>query len=125
MISDSRKQQKENEQDVKLKREAFALAKKAFKEIRLKKKKRDRPVCSEVQNILENFSVSAAAYHGGDLNGVCARHFMAHSRSILSNFQAYLLAYEHSERCSDEYILHFCDLYSSIFALLDIITAKL
>jgi hypothetical protein len=50
---------------------------------------------------------------------------MAHSRAIFSDIQDYLLTYEYSERCSDECITHFCDLYSSIFTTLDIITAKL
>jgi hypothetical protein len=39
------------------------------------------------RNILENFSISAAAYHGGDLNGVYARHLMAHSRAIFLTFK--------------------------------------
>ena len=77
------------------------------------------------RKILENFSISAAAYHGGDLNGVCARCLMAHSKAIFSDIEDYLLTYEHSERCSDEFITHFCDFYSSIFATLDVITAKL
>jgi hypothetical protein len=59
------------------------------------------------------------------LNGVCARHLMAHSEEIFSNIQPYLLAYEHDGWCSDEYIQHFCNLYRSIFATLDVITAKL
>jgi hypothetical protein len=37
----------------------------------------------------------------------------------------YLLNYEHVDRCSDEYTRHFCDIYSFIFATLDIITVKL
>jgi hypothetical protein len=79
MISDVKTQQKALEEDVKLKRGAFALAKKEFKEIRMKKSKADQHVCSEVQNILENFGISSAAYHGRDLNGVCARCLMANS----------------------------------------------
>jgi hypothetical protein len=125
MISNAKTEQKDKENDVKQKRQAFMTAKKNFKEFRLKKKKADRPVRTEIQNILEKFCISAAAYHGGDLNGVCARHLMAHSEEIFSNIQPYLLAYEHDGRCSDEYIRHFCDLYRSIFATLDVIMAKL
>jgi len=81
-ITNTKNQRKENETDVKLKRAAFQSAKIAFKEIRESKKKADRPVRSEIQSILEQFSISAAAYQGGDLNGVCARRLMAHSKAI-------------------------------------------
>ncbi len=43
--------------------------KNSFKEIRAKKNKMDRPARAEVILILEMYEISAAAYHGGDLNG--------------------------------------------------------
>jgi hypothetical protein len=73
--------------DVKQKKLAFTAANKKFKEFRMNKKKADRPVRAEVENIMEKFCISAAAYHGGDLNGVCARRLMAHSEAIFSNIQ--------------------------------------
>jgi hypothetical protein len=42
-----------------------------------------------------------------------------------TDIQTYLLNYEHVKRCSDEYTHHFWDIYSSIFATLDIITVEL
>ena len=110
---------------MKAKRANYLSAKKSFKELRIKKAKSDWPVRVEVEDILEKFEISAAAYHGGDLNGVCARQLMANAKIIFEDIQAYLLRYENDEKCSDDYIFHFCDLYSSIFATLDAITAKL
>jgi hypothetical protein len=43
----------------------------------------------------------------------------------MNNIKDYLLHYENDEKCSDAYIYHCCELYSSIFATLDVITAKL
>ena len=124
-VSQKKAEQKELEADVKAKRAQYFSAKKAFKELRLKKTKGDRPVRAEVQDILENFEISAAAYHGGDLNGVCARRLLANAKPIFESIQAYLLEYDNAEKCSDDTIFQICDLYSSIFATLDVITAKL
>ena len=117
--------QKELEADVKTKRSHYFFTKKAFKELRMRKTKADRPVRAEVQSILEKYEISSAAYHGGDLNGVCARCLLANAKTIFEDIQGYLLHYENDEKCSAEYILHFCGLYSSIFTTLDLITAKL
>jgi hypothetical protein len=82
MIADIKAQRKVLEEEKKMKRAAFSAAKKDLKEIRSKKSKADRPTRSEIQNILEKFDISYAAYHGGDLNGVCARRLMANSSCI-------------------------------------------
>jgi hypothetical protein len=77
---------KKLEADVKAKRTQIFSAKKAFKELRKNKTKGDRPARAEVQDILEKFDISAAAYHGGDLNGVCAcRLIQLHFRYIGCN----------------------------------------
>jgi hypothetical protein len=110
---------------VKTKRANHLSAKKAFKELRMKKTKGDRPVRAEVEDILQKFEISAAAYHGGDLNGVCARRLMANAKIIFEDIQAYLLLYDNDEKCSNDYIFHFCDSYSSTFATLDAIATKL
>jgi hypothetical protein len=125
VLLDKKAEQKQREAGVKAKRANYLSAKTSFKELRMKKTKSDRPVMVEVEDILEKFEISAAAYHGGDLNGVCARRLMANAKIIFEDIQAYLLRYENDEKCSDDYIFHFCDLYSSIFATLDAITAKL
>jgi hypothetical protein len=49
---------------------------------------------------------------------------MANSKSFFLEIQSYLLSYEHVDRCSNEYIHHFCNIYSSIFETLDTIKAK-
>jgi hypothetical protein len=64
-------QRKALEEDLKLKRSHFSAAKKNLTALRAKKCKMDRPVRAEIQNMLENHEITSAAYHGGDLNGVC------------------------------------------------------
>jgi hypothetical protein len=53
----------------------------------MRKTKADRPVKAEVQSILEKYEISSAAYHGGDLNGVCARHLLANAKTIFEDIQ--------------------------------------
>jgi hypothetical protein len=113
------------DEDVASKKKAYSAAKKSFKEIRAKKNKIDRPVRAQVQQILERYEISSAAYHGGDLNGVSARRLMKHASSIFLEIERFLLGYEHEERCSDEYIKEVCSTYAYIFSSLDVITSML
>ncbi len=76
---DKKAQQKELEADEKIKMGHYFSTKKAFKELRMRKTKADWPVRVEVQGILERYEISSAAYHGGDLNGLCACHLLANA----------------------------------------------
>jgi len=52
---------------------AFAEEEKV-KNLRKKKGKDERPIQSHVINLLEDkYEISSAAYHGGNLNGVCCQ----------------------------------------------------
>jgi len=76
--------------NVALKRKSFAASKKKVRDLGAKKCKLDKPVRAEIQNILAEFHISSAAYHGGDLNGVCCRRLMANAGSIFTRIEAYL-----------------------------------
>jgi hypothetical protein len=82
-------------------------------------------VRAQVQQILENYEISSAAYHGGDLNGVSTRRLMKHAADIFRDIENYLLSYQHDERCSDAYIMDVCSTYTSIYSSLDAITSML
>ncbi len=56
--------------DVSMKREIFLEASKALKEIQQKKTKLDTPTVATIDNILLDYDISPAKYHGGKLNGV-------------------------------------------------------
>jgi len=51
--------------------------KKELKKIQSDKKKIDLPVSAEIENTLLKYNISAAAYHGGKLNGVHCREYIA------------------------------------------------
>jgi hypothetical protein len=72
--------------------------------------------------VLKRYEISAAAYHGGNLNGVSERHFMKFNSEIFKKIESYLLSYQHDDRCSDDYIKQVCSTYSSILAPLDVVT---
>ncbi len=88
-------------------------------------KKMDRPAQAKVILIFERYEISAAAYHGDDLNGVLARWKMRFSKDVFKEIKEYLLSDQHHDRCSDEYIEHVCSTDSAIFATLDVITSNL
>jgi hypothetical protein len=65
MISDMVNHRKELEADQSLKRKCAAKARSELKQIRENKKKVEMPVFAEIENILLEFGITAAAYHGG------------------------------------------------------------
>jgi hypothetical protein len=58
------------EADISLKKKSITEKKRYYKKFRVKKKKINTPVSAGIENILLQFNISAAAYHGGKLNGV-------------------------------------------------------
>jgi hypothetical protein len=107
-------------------RSSLSEANKALSEIRTKKGKIDQPLCAEIENMLKEFDISAAAYHGGQLNGVCCRRLMKKSENIFEVIERILLlSAAHLNKCSDADIKEACNLYRSIFGTLDTISSKL
>jgi hypothetical protein len=96
-----------------------------LKNLQAQKKKIDLPVLAEIEKILLQYNISAAAYHGGKLNGVDCRELIGLSNQIFSMFQSYLLSVEHLDRCSDQDIIKHCSVHSNICITLDTISSKI
>jgi len=87
------------------------------------KKKIDTPILVDLENILRNKSISAAAYHGGKLNGVDCRKLLTIAHTIFDvEIQPYLLSIQHQGWCSDNKIIFSCNLHRDMFATLDALT---
>jgi hypothetical protein len=67
---------KQLEADVSLKKMHVMEKKKDLQKIQGEKTKINTPVSAEIENILLQHNISAAAYHGGKLNGVDCREFI-------------------------------------------------
>jgi hypothetical protein len=106
------------------KRKALGQAKKKFKEVRNKKKKIDTLILVDLENIFKKKNISAAAYHGGKLNGVDCRELLSIAHSIFDfEIKPYLRSIEHSDRCTEDKIINCCDLHRDIFMTLDALTS--
>jgi len=117
-------QRKALEADVVTKRKNLTAARAQFKEIRAKKKKMDTPILAEIENILLEHNICAAAYHGGKLNGVDCREFIQLAKLLFGQIQTYLLSTSNPDRCSNEDIIKTCSLYRDICVTLDSLASK-
>jgi hypothetical protein len=117
-------EQKRLKADASGKRKTFLESSKALKEEQAKKTKLDRPATATMENILSNYEISPARYHGGKLNGVDCREFMSKAKDICSEIQAMLLSVDHPQRCSDQNIIDRCNIYCNILVTLDLISSK-
>jgi hypothetical protein len=118
-------ERKRLEKEVTNQRKLLGDKKKDLKNLQVQKKTIDLPVLAEIENILLQYNISAAAYHGGKLNGVDCRELIRLSYQIFSTFQSYLLSVEHPDRCSDEDIIKHCSVHSNICITLDTISSKI
>jgi len=121
LMTDERKRMEKN---LSYSRKLLGEKKKELKKIQSDKKKIDLPISAEIENILLKHNISAAAYHGGKLNGVDCRELIRLSKQIFSMFQDFLLTVEHPDRCSAEDIHKNCTVHSNICATLDTISSK-
>ncbi len=83
---------------------------KALKEERAKKTKLDRPTTTMMENILSNYQISPARYHGGKLNEVDCRAFISKANDTCSEMQVMFLSVNHPQQCSDEIIIYRCNI---------------
>ena len=116
---------KELELEISTKRRILGEKKKDVQNIQKEKKKIDRPVSAEIENILIQYNISAAAYHGGKLNGVDCRRLIIKAKEIFPRFQLYLHSIDDPDRCPEEIITETCSVYCNICATLDIISSKI
>jgi hypothetical protein len=70
---------------------------------------------------------SSAAYHGGDLNGVCCCRLLLDGKKIYKEIKEYLLGYQHNnpDRCPDGEVMLTCDLHGQICGVLDSLSSIL
>ena len=116
---------KQLEVDVSNKRKTLGEKKKDLQKIQKEKRKINTPVSAEIENLLLQYNISAAAYHGGKLNGVDCREVIHLAKQLFPIFQAYLVAVDHPDRCSDDVIIKTCRVHCDICVTLDIIASKI
>jgi len=88
-------QRKNLEAEQSIKRKSSATARSQLKTIREAKRKQDIPVFADIENILLEYGISAAAYHGGKLNGVDCRELIVRAKPIFERFKQCLLSVTH------------------------------
>jgi hypothetical protein len=93
----------------------------ALKEAGAKKQKIEKPMHAEIELLLNKFNISAAAYHGGKLNGVDFRRLMQNACTIFTEIQKS----QNPERCTDIAIQHESELHQDILVMLDTICSRL
>jgi hypothetical protein len=118
-------QRKRLELDVTQKQKKLTDARAKFKDVRAKKKKAETPILAELENILIEHNINAAAYHGRKLNGVDCCEFVQLSDLLFDKFEAVLLATTSLNRCSDDVITNTCALFRDICITLDSLSSKL
>jgi hypothetical protein len=97
----------------------------ALKEAGVKKQKVKKPMHAEIELLLNEFNISAAAYHGGKLNGVDCQHLMHNACTIFTEIQNILLNSQNPERCTDIAIQHEPELHRDVLVVLDTICSRL
>jgi hypothetical protein len=102
-------QRKNLEANLSEKRKNAAIAKSELKQVREKKLKVNMPVFTDIKNILVEFGITAAAYHGGKLNGVDCWELIKLAKPIFEQFQTMLLSVSHPGRCSNDTIVRVAD----------------
>jgi len=100
-------------------------ARKNLKSVRAKKSKIDFPIFSKVENILKEYNISAALYHGGKLNMVDCHELIRLAKPIFLQLETELLSVTHEDRCSKEKIIDACHLHCDICVMLDLAASKL
>jgi len=84
----------------------------------------ETPVLIDLENILKEKNISAAAYHGGKLNGVDCREILSISNTIFDfEIKPYLCSIQNPGRCAEDKINDACNLHRDVFATLDALTS--
>jgi hypothetical protein len=94
-------------------------------ELFVKRSKVERPICPEIENLLLQYNISAAAYHEGKLNGVHCHKVMQQAKLLFQEIQEQLMQTNEAERCDDEKIIFECGLHPDICLTLNAISSKL
>jgi hypothetical protein len=82
-------------------------------------------VSAGIENILLQFNISAAAYHGGKLNGINCHELIHLAKQNFPLYEANLIATTHPDRCIDDVIIQTCRVHCYICVTLDLISSKI
>jgi len=85
----------------------------------------DIPIFSHVENILKDHNISAAAYHGGKLNGIDCCELIWLAKPIYFSLQPQLLSVTHPDRCTDDKTSNAWNLHCEMCTMLDHLASKL
>lgn len=108
-----------------IEKKELSKARGTLNELYVKRSKVERPIRSEIENLLQQYNTSAAAYHGGKLNGVHCCRLMQQAKLVFQDIQEQLVQANKAERCDDEKIIFECRLHRDICLTLDTICSKL
>jgi hypothetical protein len=75
--------------------------------------------------VLLQYNISAAAYHGGKLNGVHCRRVMQQAKLVFQEIQEQLVQTNKADRCDNEKIMFECGIHRDICLTLDAICSNL
>jgi len=67
---------------------------------RIERGKPEASIVAEIEDLLEKFHASRAAYHGGDFNGVSCRRIVGNAKEISDAVRGILL-WKKDEGCTD------------------------
>jgi hypothetical protein len=103
--------------DLSMKRKALAAARAKFKQVQWKKKKIETLFLAK--KMLLQHNISAAAHHGGKLNGIDCCELIQLTKQIFGKIETYVLSSSNPDRCSDNTIINTCSLYQDCFVTVD------
>jgi len=69
--------------------------------------------------MLLQHNISAAAHHGGKLNGIDCCELIQLTKQIFGKIETYVLSSSNPDRCSDNTIINTCSLYQDCFVTVD------
>jgi hypothetical protein len=96
-----------------------------LKKIHSEKAKIDIPTVVVMENLLPEYDITPAKYHGGKLNGVDCREVMSHAKILFGEIEALLLSVLHTDQCSDAQVKHVSSIFRGIFVTLDTISSRI
>jgi hypothetical protein len=100
-------------------------AKAALQKIQSEKTKMDDPTITEIENLLSDYGITPAKYHGGKLNGVDCREVMSQAKTLFEQIETLQLSVSHVDQCSDAQVKHVCRVCRDIFITLPTISSKI
>ena len=103
---------------VKMAQAEHAKCKVNLETYRVQRGKPEASILTEVEQLLESFKISSAAYHGGEFNGVCCRRLVANAKVITDEVRGILFR-KKDESCETDEIQSKIDALEALLGLID------